>query len=31
VRDASVFHGLNEIFAAFALRQTGRQVERLID
>jgi hypothetical protein len=26
VRDASVFHGLNEIFAAFALRQTGRQV-----
>jgi uncharacterized membrane protein HdeD (DUF308 family) len=27
----AVFHGLNEIFAAFALRQTGRQVERLTD
>jgi hypothetical protein len=27
----AVFHGLNEIFAAFALRQTAGRFERLID
>lgn len=26
----AVFHGVNEIFAAFAVRETGRRVERLI-
>lgn len=27
----AIAHGVNEIFAAFAVRQVGRQVERLID
>jgi uncharacterized membrane protein HdeD (DUF308 family) len=27
----AVFHGVNEIFAAFAVRETGRRVERLVD
>jgi uncharacterized membrane protein HdeD (DUF308 family) len=26
----AIFHGVNEIFAAFAVRQAGRQAERLI-
>jgi uncharacterized membrane protein HdeD (DUF308 family) len=26
----AIFHGVNEIFAAFAIRQAGRQAERLI-
>ncbi len=26
----AVFHGVNEIFAAFTVRQAGRQVERLV-
>ncbi len=27
----AIFHGVNEIFAAFAVRQAGRQAERLVD
>jgi uncharacterized membrane protein HdeD (DUF308 family) len=26
----AIFHGVNEIFAAFAVRETGRRVERLV-
>jgi uncharacterized membrane protein HdeD (DUF308 family) len=26
----AIFHGVNEIFAAFAVRQAGRRAERLI-
>jgi len=26
----AIVHGVNEIFAAFAVRQVGRQAERLI-
>jgi uncharacterized membrane protein HdeD (DUF308 family) len=26
----AIFHGVNEIFAAFAIRQAGRQAERLV-
>jgi uncharacterized membrane protein HdeD (DUF308 family) len=26
----AIFHGVNEIFAAFAVRQAGRQAERLL-
>jgi len=25
----AIFHGVNEIFAAFAVRQAGRRAERL--
>jgi uncharacterized membrane protein HdeD (DUF308 family) len=26
----AIFHGVNEIFAAFAISQAGRQAERLV-
>jgi uncharacterized membrane protein HdeD (DUF308 family) len=26
----AIFHGVNEIFAAFAVRETGRRVDRLV-
>jgi hypothetical protein len=29
-RGVAIVHGVNEIFAAFAVRQVGRQAKRLI-